>query len=304
MPINRASAPALLRPGLAAITGKYDEIPKEWPQVYQRASSKMAAEVSVEMRYTGLAALKPEGGATVFDNSPGQRFTYNIQAIGLGLGFAVTREELDDNLYKDKFNPQAMGLQRSFNQTWEILHANLLNTATTYITAIVGDGVALASASHPIDGGTASNTPSTALNLNESAIETALTAIRAFPDQAGMKTLLRGRKLIVPPALQWTAERLTKTELRTNTANNDISAIVSSGALPQGYQVMDYLTSTLAWGILTSVQENGLMHFDRVAFEMDLQVEPTTGNLLVIGYERAGIGYQDWRTIWWTIPTS
>jgi hypothetical protein len=304
MAINRTQIPALLRPGLAAITGKYKDIPTQWTQVFQRSSSKMAAEVSIEARYTGVAALKPEGGATVFDNSPGQRYTYNIQAVGLGLGFAITREALDDNLYKAQFNPQSMGLNRSFSQTWEILHANILNTATTYIPAIVGDAVALASTAHPIDGGTYANTPSTALNLNESAIETALTAIRAFPDQAGLKCLLRGRKLIVPPALQWTAERLTKTELRTSTANNDISAIVSSGALPQGYQVMDFLTSTLAWGIMTSVEDNGLMHYDRVPYEMDLQVDPTTGNLLVIGYERAGIGYQDPRAIWWTIPTA
>jgi phage major head subunit gpT-like protein len=304
MAINRSQIANLLKPGLAAITGKYKEIPTQWTQVFQRATSKMANEVGVEMRYMGLAQLKPEGGTTVFDNSAGQRYTYNIQNINLGLGFAITREALDDNLYKDKFNPQAIGLGRSFAQTWEILHANLFNTATTYNASVVGDGVALAATNHPIDGGTAANTPATPLNLNESAIETALTTIRAFPDQAGLKSLLRGRKLVVPPALQWTAERLTKTELRTNTANNDVSAIVSSGALPEGYQVMDFLTSTLAWGIETSVEDSGLMHFDRTPYEMDLQVDPTTGNLLCIGYERAGIGYFDWRALWWTVPTS
>lgn len=304
MAINRSQIPSLLRPGLAAITGKYKELPVEWTQLFSRTKSEMANEQSAEMRYTGLAHVKDEGGAFFFDNSPGERYKYNIQNIGLGLGYAFTREALDDNLYKAQFNPQSLGLNRSMAQTWDILHANLFNTATIYNTAVGGDGKALAATDHPIDGGTVANTPTVQLNLNESSIESALTTIRGFRDQAGMKMYIRGRKLVVPSGLGWAAERLTKTELRTETANNDISAIVSTGALRDGYVINDFFTSATRWGILTDVEENGLVHTDRTPYEIELNIEPSTGNLLVTAYERAGIGYFDWRSLWWATPTA
>lgn len=302
MAINRSQIRDFLLPGLAGIEGKYPQIPTQWSQVFSRASSKMAIERVVEARYTGVAQLKQEGGATTFDNASGERYVYNTQMLGLGLGFAITREAIADNLYKDEFSPQAMGLTESFAQTKEILGANILNNATTYDSNIVGDGVALCSTAHPIDGGTYANRPSVDLDLNESALETGLNTIRAFPDQAGLKSFSRGKKLVVPPALQWTAERLTKTELRTNTANNDVSAIVSTGALPEGYQVMDFLTSTYAWFLTTNVR--GLICYDREPFEMDMQVDPTTGNLLVVGYERYGFGYRNPRCIYGSFPTA
>src|SRR6266700_5112004 len=130
--ITRGSEPHLLLPGLAAVEGKYPEIPKQWPQVFYRAYSKMALERILERRYTSLAQLKNEGGATVFDNAPGERFVWQIEHIAYGLGTAITREALDDNLYKDAFGPTSMGLAESCGQTEELVHANVLNLATVY----------------------------------------------------------------------------------------------------------------------------------------------------------------------------
>lgn len=302
MAINRSQIRDLLLPGLAGVEGKYPQIPTQYAQIFRRSMSKMALERVVEARYLSLAQSKNEGGQTQFDNAAGERFVYNIDIFSFGLGFAITREALSDNLYKDAFHPNAMGLAQSFAQTKEIVGANILNTATTYNSNIGGDGVALVATNHPIDGGTYANRPATDIDLNESSLETALNAIRTFPDQAGLKTFSRGQKLVVPYQLNFVAERLTKTELRTGTANNDINAIMSSGALPKGYVVNDFMTSAFAWMVLTNVE--GLVCYDREPFEMDLQIDPTTGNLLVIGYERYGFGYVNPRSIWGTFPTA
>jgi hypothetical protein len=302
MPINRSNIREFLLPGLAGIEGKYPMIPTRYKDFLSVGNSKMAVERFVEARYTGLAQLKNEGAATVFDNAPGQRFVYNLEHRAVGLGFAQTRESLDDNLYKESFQPQSMGLLESFAQTKDIFAAQLLNTGWTYNPLIGGDQVALFAPNHPIDNGVYANTLTVPLDLNESALETTLNMIRTFPDQAGLLVLTRGRKMIVPLNLQWAAERLTKTELRTGTANNDISAIVSTGALAEGYSVNEFLTSNFSWFVLTNIR--GLVYYDRVPFEMDLQVDPTTGNLLVIGYERFGIGYRNPRAAFGHNPTA
>lgn len=302
MAINRSQIRDFLLPGLAGIEGKYPQIPARYRDIFTIATSKMALERTAEARYTGLAQLKAEGSATTFDNAAGERFVYNIMHMALGLGFAMTREALDDNLYKEQFNPQALGLMESFVQTIDIIAANVLNTSQTYNAQIGGDGVALLSVSHPIDNGVWANTPSTQLDFNESAVEFALNAIRYYPDQAGLLALSRGEKLVVPVNLQWAAERLLKSELRINTGNNDVNAIVTTGALPKGYVVNEFLTSPYGWFILTNVK--GLVFYDRTPFEMDLQVDPTTGNLLVVGYQRFGTGYRNPRTIYGSIPTA
>lgn len=303
MAITRGSEVDLLRPGLAQIIMSYPEIPKQWPGVFDtNATSKMALERHVEMRPVGLAALKSEGAPTQFDNAAGERYVWNIEMLAIALGFAITREALDDNLYKDVFNPQSMGLAESFAQTWEILHANDLNTATTYNASIGGDGQPLLSTSHPIDTGVYANRPSPDLDLNESSLEYAFQQIRSFPDQAGIIKFFRGRKLVVPKQLEFVAERLTKTELRTGTSNNDVNAFMSAGALPDGYQVMDFLTNAYWWFVKTTCK--GGVHYDRIPYEMDLQVDPVTGNLMVLAYERCGHGFINPRSIWGSAPSN
>ena len=302
MPITRGSERDLLLPGLAGVEGRYPQIPRQWPGFFGRRFSKMALERIAEMRYTGLAQLKNEGGATPFDNAPGERFIWQILNLSYGLGTSITREALDDNLYKDHFGPTTIGLAESFAQMEEIIHANLLNTATTVNPNFLGDQLALASTAHPIDNGTYANRPSPDLDLNEAAIEYALQQIRTFPDQAGNRMLARGEKLLVPISLEFTAKRLMAAELRPGTNTNDPNAFVLLGGLSKGFQTCDYFTSAFAWGILTSIE--GLVSFERVPFEIDMQVDPVTQNLLLIGYMRFGAGVKNPRGVWWSAPTA
>ena len=303
MAVNLSAIKDLLLPGLRGVEGKYEQIPSQYDKIFTKHDSKMALERTAEMRFLGLAQLKTEGGQTAFDNGAGERYVYNQEHTEIALGYAITRKAIDDNLYKTQFMPSNLGLIESFHQTKEIYGANVLNTATTYNGAVGGDGKALCASDHPIDGGTVSNLPSTPVELNESTLLNAMIAIRtAFKDQAGLKIFARGRKLIVPPQLEPVAIRLTKTELRPGTADNDVNAIMmTAGGLPEGYMVNDFLTSTKAWFLLTNI--DGLSYMERVKFESDMQVDFVTDNLLVKGYERYSFGYYNWRSIWGSFPT-
>jgi len=304
MAVNLSAIKDLLLPGLRGVEGKYEMIPSQYDKIFTKHDSKLALERTAEMRYLGLAQLKTEGGQTSFDNGAGERYVYNQEHNEIALGYAITRKAIDDNLYKTQFQPSNLGLIESFQQTKEIYGSNILNTATTYNANIGGDGVALCSTSHPIDGGTVANTPTTQVDLNEATLLNAMISIRTnFKDQAGLKVFARGRKLIVPPQLEPVAIRLTKTELRPGTADNDVNAILStSGGLPEGYMVNDFLTSAYAWFLLTNI--DGLSYMERVKFETDMQVDFVTDNLLVKGYERYSFGYYNWRSIFGSFPTS
>jgi hypothetical protein len=303
MAVNLSAIKDLLLPGLRGIEGKYEQIPSQYDKIFTKHDSKMALERTAEMRFLGLAQLKTEGGQTAFDNNAGERYVYNQEHTEIALGYAITRKAVDDNLYKTQFKPSNLGLMESFLQTKEIYGANVLNTATTYNASVGGDGVALISTSHPIDGGTIANRPATDVDLNESTLLNAMIAIRTnFRDQAGLKVFARGRKLIVPPQLEPVAIRLLKTELRPGTADNDVNAIQSTaGGLPEGYMVNDYLTSSSAWFLLTNI--DGLSYMERIKFETDMQVDFTTDNLLVKGYERYSFGYYNWRSIFGSFPS-
>jgi len=304
MAINLSQIRDLLLPGLRGVEGKYEMIPSQYDKIFTKHDSKMALERTAEMRYLGLAQLKTEGGQTSFDSGAGERFVYNQEHTEIALGYAITRKAIDDNLYKTQFTPSNLGLIESFQQTKEIYGANLLNTAQTYNAAVGGDGVALCSTAHPIDGGSVANTPTTQVDLNEATLLNAMIAIRTnFRDQANLKVFARGRKLIIPPQLEPVAIRLLKTELRPGTADNDVNAIMTTaGGLPEGYMVNDFLTSSYAWFLLTNI--DGLAYMERIKFETDMQVDFVTDNLLVKGYERYSFGYYNWRSIYGSFPTS
>ena len=301
MAVNLSAIKDLLLPGLRGIEGKYEQIPSQYDKIFTKHNSKMALERTAEMRFLGYAQLKTEGGQTAFDNNAGERYVYNQEHVEIGLGYAITRKAIDDNLYKSQFAPSNLGLIESFAQTKEIYGANVLNTATTYNASVGGDGKALVASDHPIDGSTISNYATN--DLNEATLLNGMIAIRTnFKDQAGLKVFARGRRLIVPPQLEPVAIRLTKTELRPGTADNDVNAIMmTSGGLPDGYMVNDYLTSARAWFLLTNI--DGLSYMERVGFETDMQVDFVTDNLLVKGYERYSFGYYNWRSIWGSLPT-
>ena len=304
MPVALASIANLLFPGLREVTGKYQQIEKQYDKIFDYMKSEMALERTVEARYLGYAALKNEGQATTFDNNAGQRFTYNAEHNEIALGYAITRKAIADNLYKTQFQPSNLGLQQSFLQTKEIYGASILNTGNVYNTVVGGDGKALFATDHPVDGSTYSNTPTVQADLNEGTLLNAMISIRrSFVDQANLKMHARARKLVIPPELEPIAIRLLQTELRPGTANNDVNAIRSTaGGLPEGYIVNDYLTSAFAWYLLTNIK--GLAYMEREAFEMDMQVEFTTDNLLVKGYERYGFSYYNPRSSYGSFPTS
>ena len=303
MAVNLSAIKDLLLPGLRGIEGKYEMIPSQYDKIFTKHESRMALERTAEMRYLGLAQLKTEGGQTAFDNASGERYVYNQEHTEIALGYAITRKAIDDNLYKTQFAPSNLGLVESFQQTKEIYGANILNTATTYNASIGGDGKSLIATDHPIDGGTVANKPLVDVDLNEATLLNGMISVRTnFKDQAGLKVFARARKLIVPPQLEPVAIRLTKTELRPGTADNDVNAIIStSGGLPEGYMVNDFLTSSSAWFLLTNI--DGLSYMERVKFETDMQVDFVTDNLLVKAYERYSFGYYNWRSIFGSFPT-
>ena len=303
MAVNLSAIKDLLLPGLRGVEGKYEQIPSQYDKIFTKHDSKMALERTAEMRFLGLAQLKTEGAQTAFDNGAGERYVYNQEHTEIALGYAITRKAIDDNLYKTQFMPSNLGLIESFQQTKEIYGANVLNTATTYNASIGGDGKALIATDHPIDGGTVANRPAVDVDLNEATLLNGMISIRTnFKDQAGLKVFARGRRLVVPPALEPVAIRLTKTELRPGTADNDVNAIMmTAGGLPEGYMVNVYLTSARAWFLLTNI--DGLSYMERVKFESDMQVDFVTDNLLVKGYERYSFGYYNWRSIFGSFPT-
>jgi len=304
MAVNLSAIKDLLLPGLRGVEGQYEQIPSQYDKIFTKHDSKMALERTAEMRFLGYAQLKTEGGQTAFDNGAGERFVYNQEHTEIGLGYAITRKAIDDNLYKAQFNPTNLKLQEAFAQFKEIQCANILNTSTTYINQLVGDGVSLLSTAHPYDGGSWSNTNSSPLSLNEASLLSGMTGVRTnFVNEAGLRVLSRARRLVVPPQLEAVAIRLTKTELRPGTANNDVNAILSlSGGLPEGYIVMDFLTSQYAWFLTTNIE--GLILMQRIAYESDMWVDNITDNLLVKSYERYSVGYNDPRSVWGQIPTS
>jgi len=303
MAVNTAQIRSLLLPGLYDVAGMYDQIEKEWDDIFTVHKATLRVETKAQMRILGLAQLKNEGGATAFDNNSGQRFLFNAQPFQVGLGYSITRESLDDNQYVKDFNLMKLPLVNSFNQFKEINAANVLNNATTYDATVGGDGVALLSASHPYDGGTWANTFSTQLDLNESSLIQACLNIRSnFVDEAGLKIMARAERLVIPVALTAVAERLLKTELRPGTANNDVNAIISMPGGVKDYRVNDYLTSQYAWFLKTSI--DGLVMMQRIPFETDMWVDNNTDNVLIKGYERYIPTYNDPRALYGSTPSS
>ena len=304
MAIALASIRSELLPGLFDVRGSYDMIPRQWDKVFKTHKSSMAVERSTQMAFMGLPFLKDEGAATQFDNNAGERFTWAFIHIEVALGYAITRKAIDDNLYKAQFTPTNLKLQEAFAQFKEIQGANILNLGNVYNSAQIGDGQALFSTAHPYDGGTWANTSAVPKSLNESSLLQNMTNVRTqFVNERGLRIMSRARRLVVPPNLEQVAIRLTKTELRPGTAMNDVNAILTlSGGLPEGFIVMDFLTSNFAWFLTTNIE--GFIHMLRIPYESDMWVDNITDNLLVKAYERYSFGVNDPRCGWGEYPSS
>jgi hypothetical protein len=302
MAITTGQIPAMLLPGVRKIKGDYQQIPTQWSQIFAQSHSDLQVERTVSARYLPLAGLKNTGMPTNFDQGAGQRYVYSHIHVAIGLGYSWTREAIDDNLYKQQFDPTNLGLIKSFRQTKEIIAADVFNNGNVVNPAIGGDGQALFSTAHPVDGASVPNMPTTQMGLNEAGLLYLNNLVRRFRDNAALLIGAQGKKLVVPVELRHTAKRLLETPLRVGTANNDINAIKENQDLADGYLVMDFLTSAFAWFVCSD--QGGFIYLDRVPFETSMQVDFTTDNLLVKAYERYYLGYDDWRAAAGTFPSN
>lgn len=294
--ITTGSHPKALWPGVHKfVMGEYDEHPKEYTEIFDMEKSKMAYEEDVEITGFGLAQVKSEGGATAYDSHQ-QGYTTRYTHVAYSLGYMVTREEMDDNLYKSRSFKRGKMLSFSFNTTKEIVAANILNRAFTSAYA-GGDGKELLATDHPSLAGTWSNELSTPADLSEAALEDLLTQIGEATNSRGLQIAIRGQKLIVPPALAFEAERIMKSSLQNDTGNNAVNAIKSMGLLPGGVCVNHYLTDDDAWFIKTSAP-NGLTGFQRTPFEFTQDNDFDTSNAKAKGYERYSFGWSDPRGLY------
>lgn len=302
MALSTAQIAPLLLPGLREVKGHYNRRAAQWSLIYSKGKSSLATEKTVHVRLLGLPGLKAQGAGVTFDNNSGTRFTYNHTHQVVGLGYTITEEAIDDNLYKSQFDPSNLGLSDSFLQFKEILGANVFNNGTTYNAAIGGDGVALFSTAHPVDGNTIANTPTVQLGLNEATLDMGTNMVRRYRDYANLLISAQAKRLLVPVELRRVANRLYDTQLRPGTSDNDINARKEGGDLAEGYIVNDFLTSPYAWFLLTD--KPGFIYLERKPFDVSMQVDFVTNNLLVKATERYYIGFDDWRAGWGSFPTN
>lgn len=291
MAISRAQALKELLPGLNALFGlEYGKYENEHAEIYETETSERSFEEEVKLSGFGAAPVKPEGAAITYDNAQ-ESFTARYNHETVAMGFSITEEAMEDNLYDSLSARYTKALARAMAYTKQVKAASLLNTGFTTFNS--GDGVTLFSTSHPtVAGGTNSNRPGVDVDLNETALEQAVIDIAAFKDERGLLIAARPRKLIVPPALMFVATRLLQTELRVGTADNDINALKSNGSIPEGYTVNHYLTDNDSWYVTTDIP-NGMKHFVRTAMTTSMDGDFDTGNVRYKARERYSFGVSD-----------
>jgi len=297
MAITRSQLLKELEPGLNALFGlEYDRYDNEHTEIFDTESSDRAFEEEVMLSGFGQAPIKGEGAAITYDTS-GESFTARYTHDTIALAFAITEEAVEDNLYDKLSSRYTRALARSMSNTKQVKGAAVLNNAFSS-SFLGGDGVSLVNSAHPtVGGGNFSNTPTTQSDLNETSLEQALIDIAAFIDERGLKIALRGMKLIINPALQFTAERILKSEQRVSTADNDINALRSGGYLPSGFTVNHFLTDPDAFFIKTDAP-NGLKHFVRSPIKTSMEGDFETGNVRYKARERYSFGWSDPRTLY------
>jgi hypothetical protein len=295
MAISRAQLVKELEPGLNALFGlEYKNYADEHSEIFDVENSDRAFEEEVMLSGFANASVKPEGSSVNYDTAQ-ESFTARYTHETLALAFSITEEAIEDNLYDRLASRYTKALARSMANAKQVKAANVLNNAfSSSFTG--GDGVELCSAVHPIVAGTFKNELSTAADLNETSLEQALIDIAAMTDERGLKIAAKGVKMIIPSALQFTAERLMKSQGRTATADNDINAVGSMGMIPQGYVVNHYLTDTDAFFIKTDVP-NGLKMFVRAPIKTAMEGDFETGNVRYKARERYSFGFSDPRGI-------
>ena len=297
MAISRNQLVKELEPGLNALFGlEYKQYENQTSEIYTTESSDRAFEEEVMLSGFAQAQVKPEGSGVTYDNAQ-ETFTARYTNETIALAFAITEEAIEDNLYDRLASRYTKALARSMANTKQVKAVNpLIQGLPTTDGYDSGDGVSLFNTSHPTIAGSFQNTLTTQSDLNETSLEQALIDIAAMTDERGLKVAAKGVKMIIPSQLQFTAERLMKSQGRVGTADNDINAIVSMGMIPQGYRVNNYLTDSDAWYIITDVP-NGMKHFDRAPLTTKMEGDFDTGNVRYKARERYVFGVSDPRGI-------
>ena len=297
MAITRSQLLKELEPGLNALFGmEYDRYDNEHAEIFDTETSDRAFEEEVMLSGFGQAPVKGEGAAIVYDTA-GEAFTARYTHNTIALAFAITEEAVEDNLYDKLSARYTRALARSMSNTKQVTAASILNNSFSS-SYLGGDGVSLINSAHPTTGGgNWSNTLATASDLNETSLEQALIDIAAFIDERGLKVALRGMKLIIPPSLQFTAERILKSEQRVSTSDNDINALKSGGYMPQGFTVNHFITDTDSWYIKTDAP-NGMKHFVRSPIKTAMEGDFETGNVRYKARERYSFGWSDPRAMY------
>ena len=292
MAISRAQLLKELLPGLNALFGlEYAKYGEQHKEIYETETSERSFEEEVKLSGFSAAPVKNEGAAIAYDNAQ-EAFTARYTHETIALGFSITEEAVEDNLYDSLSSRYTKALARGMAYTKQVKAAAILNTGFT-AGVTYGDGVTLFSTAHPlVSGGVNSNRPATAADLNETSLENAVIQIAAWTDERGLLIAAKPKKLVVPPSLQFVATRLLETELRVGTADNDINAIKNNGSIPGGYTVNNYLTDTNAWFLLTDVP-NGLKHFVRSPLANSMDGDFDTGNVRYKARERYSFGVSD-----------
>ena len=292
MAISRAQLLKELLPGLNALFGlEYAKYGEEHKEIYEQETSERSFEEETKLSGFGAAPVKTEGAAVEFDNAQ-EAFTARYSHETIAMGFAVTEEAMEDNLYDSLSSRYTKALARAMAYTKQVKAAATLNNGFNSDFK-GGDGKALFATDHPlVSGGTNSNRPSTGADLNETSLEDSVIQIAAWVDERGLLIASQPRKLIIPPALQFVATRLLETQGRVGTADNDINALVNNGSIPEGYSVNHYLTDTNAWFLTTDIP-NGLKHFVRSPMATSMDGDFDTGNVRYKARERYSFGFSD-----------
>ena len=293
MAISRAQLLKELLPGLNALFGlEYATYGEQHKEIYETETSERSFEEETKLSGFSAAPVKNEGTAIAYDNAQ-EAFTARYNHETIALGFSLTEEAIEDNLYDSLSARYTKALARAMAYTKQTKAASVLNNGFSAGVYAGGDGVALFSTSHPlVSGGVNSNTQSTPADLNETSLEAAVIQIAAWTDERGLLIAAKPRKLIVPPALQFVATRLLETQLRVGTADNDINAIVNNGSIPEGYTVNNYLTDSNAYFLCTDVP-NGMKHFVRTPLANSMDGDFDTGNVRYKSRERYSFGFSD-----------
>ena len=292
MAISRAQLLKELLPGLNALFGlEYKKYGEEHKEIFESETSERSFEEETKLSGFSAAPVKNEGSAISYDNAQ-EAWTARYNHETIALGFSLTEEAIEDNLYDSLSARYTKALARAMAYTKQVKAAAVLNNG--FSSAYPGgDGVALFSASHPlVSGGTNSNVPSTPADLNETSLENAVIQISLWTDERGLLIAAKPSKLVVPPALQFTATRLLETELRVSTADNDINALKNNGSIPGGYTINHFLTDTNAWFLCTDVP-NGMKHFVRSPLAQSMDGDFDTGNVRYKSRERYSFGWSD-----------